>query len=1190
MARTTTSGLTKQYLEISLTGGIDRKTDPMQLPNGATLTADNVQYITEKQMRKRFGYKTYNTPGNLQGAPFTAIGVRDDIEPILVGSGTLNRINTETNLSTYIPAGMTGHLSAKTVTSSSGIGTDYAAPTNASSATDGEKYSLVTWYEPQGATATCFYGIEDLKTGAWIISPQVLNPAVTLPGPVGQLTAAGALTNVPFTSNGITAPRAFYNGQYFFIAYMVNASCFYTQVDNTTGTKVDVPYVNNTVTVQMVSIDLLNLQAGVSPVSFNKQLLSFAQQLTYTASSGSDNITATATITGPQTTFGTPAIGWDANLVNGQFTISYVDMSEMMLVAPLAYKAVIPSYQYSSFKILTLPIVITTYSVTGTVLTQIASNGFRGAFPWSIYHYPNKPLPQSQNAIVQTNWFTRLALDASGPSGNPYCVVTNGNMFILDASLQVKKTYLWSPSNNYAPAIAHLVGALWANGKAYSYIPWIKPNGDVAIHVTVYDSTATSFTVLADLSPPASTINTGILSRPFYYNGSVFAWIFASGYSGARTYRSQVLAEITGSGKINYIARTGYQQAGYIGLGDQVIPADVLNPSGTKQFITHLTRTTLVDKKYTRTYGNLARTEFDFGNTASTQVYKIPNGGCFISDPMPRVYDGTSLTEAGFTTAPEFTFSTGGEQMTDSTIPVSYSSTNAYYNSPSVPNAIVSAKGKMAYGTYFYVACFVRRDAYGNVIYSGMSVPFQITLADITQAGATPAIVPNAVQFPPLNYFNDTNVYVEYYRTTANTPKVYYFLDKVPLGTAYVDTHADADLSGAINPYTFSGELDNDPPPAVQSIAFGETRAYLIPADARNQVWASKLYSPGRSLEWSTGLLVTEGGTNSGEFTAVAVLDTNVIVFKSDGIIYFNGNGPDNAGLNNNWSSFQKLQSDVGCIDPASLATIPQGLLFRSRRGIELLTRGLQVQYVGAPIEPLIRAMGTINNAVVLPQYTQVRFSTDVADDPVLVYDYTRNRWSTYSGMASVCAANVLNNYWWIAQDGSTLNIETPNEFTDNGAFIPMTIETSEIPTMGIQGWGRAYRLAVLGRYGSPHLLTLSFAYDHDTNYVDSVLYGAYRAVDVAPAVAPIYSNNGQMLDALTNTGPAQFRLSRMPRQVMQSLRIKLQDSPLIGYYIDGGAQLGLSAAPGEGLAISGITLEYGQKAGVAKLSPQKTV
>jgi hypothetical protein len=222
-----------------------------------------------------------------------------------------------------------------------------------------------------------------------------------------------------------------------------------------------------------------------------------------------------------------------------------------------------------------------------------------------------------------------------------------------------------------------------------------------------------------------------------------------------------------------------------------------------------------------------------------------------------------------------------------------------------------------------------------------------------------------------------------------------------------------------------------------------------------------------------------------------------------------------------------------------------------------MINRSLQVSYVGEPVEPILRNLGNISSTVIVPRFTQVRFVPQTAGQPVLVFDYKRGVWSTFSNMASVSARYMLDNYWWISADGTKVYKETPDLYTDDGTPIVLTLETPEIPVGagGIQGWGRAYRMALLGDYYSGHVLNVSFAYDHQPNYTDTVHFDTSTGL-------------------VTGDTVYQFRCSRLPRSVMQTLRIKITESGTVG----------------QSCAISSIALEVGSKNGLAKLAAQKTV
>lgn len=1093
----TQTGLVKQQVSISLTGGIDRKTDPKQLSNGQMYTADNVQYVTEKQCRKRFGYTTLTPPGGLQGAPFASVGCRDNVEPIVLGTGYLNRYNTQTGLSTTLPANTQGRLSAANITASSGIGVAPSAPVNSSCATDGEKYVLVTWEEIDGANGILFYGIQDLTTGSWIISPVQIPQATT-----GTFVGGDGVT---YTATAQFSPRAFYNSGYFYILLefagkaTVNSTTIYGA------------------SIQAYAINLLNLSAGILTTNLIVKLV--ANSSTVQAANA-------------------PNYGWDAALSNGNLYVAYTNPNT-------------PGAGY-----------IQQFTVNAQTFTSVNTGVFTSATP-------------------ADGTYRRVSIAVGSNASVPLAITTGTSTFTFTSNLtQSTRVDFTNPTKdvNSYPTASLCVGNVY-----YGFAMTTAAGGS-ALYVSVIGINATTGATVfsGNFPPPSTTVAAGIVARPWAYNGKIYIWILGSGYAGWGVYREQILLEINMTTlALNYVARTAYQVAGLTNQPYNMVPSDTINIPNTNQYVAYLTQTTDVVGGTPPTlgtaatvaipavianqfYGVLTRTQFDFTPSTPNAMYNLPTGGVFIAGAIPQQYDGQALVEAGFSSAPELT--TAPNLPGNGVTPINSS----------------SGTGRIPAGVFTYYLVFCRRDAYGNVIRSSPSSPYQVTLTG-TQ---------NSVSFPGIYYSRVPGTYLELYRTTVASPSQPQLAAKIPNGQAYIDGLADSAIVSNPTLYTYAGEYPNDPPPAVHSMAIGEARAYIIPSDNRNSVWCSKKFSPGRSTEWTSNLILSEGGTHSGQFTAIAVLDTNVIVFKKDQILYFYGDGPDNAGATGSFSAFQRLSSDVGCIDPGSLAIVPGGLLFRSQRGIEVLTRGLQVQYIGAPVEPIVQGIQSISSTCVLPQYQQVRFVSSVAGDPVLVFDYINNRWSTYSNMSALSCANVMGNYWWISQDGSTCNVETPNAFTDNGAFIPMTLETPEIPMTGIQGWGRLYRMSVLGEYKSPHTLLTSFAYDHAETYNDIVSYSVAdtQSVSNTPPDAVLYDSANRKIDIVRAPCAEQFRMSRVPRQVMQTVRIMLQDTPYNGYYVSDGAQISYTFPAGEGCAISNITLEVGQKAILAKLPGSKTV
>lgn len=1098
--------LQKSAMSIPLTGGIDRKTDKHQLASGQMYTADNVQYIAQKQLSKRYGCVAITTPGGLQGAPFTAIGIRDNVEPVIQGGNVLNRYNTATNLSTSISAPTQGRLDSVAVASSTGNTTTPVIPSNPSCATDGSSYICVAWEEPQtfpGGNNVLYYGVQDLATGNWIVSPKSLT------------AASGTL---------YAAPKVIYNSVLgaFNIFFIQNTSA-YAQ------------------SIQCAAIALTNLGAGAvintaAAISISNPQAT-ARYLAIDAVAGLTNITYTLAV----------VVSYTYQVASNQTYVNtfYFDKGRTDLAYTHNNTCSVNNSTLSSPK------------VAMTICNNVLVCGIQGII-W-IYVNGSAATQSFANTIIPTNLGVQTVTGFT-------------NNFVALGSHAGNIYYCATVTSGAYNTLHNVVYTLTINAAG-----------------TALNPATTSSTV----DPPNNTLSTSILSKPFFnaLTNNLYIWIGAGGYADNTVNANAFLTELSSFGSTGLpLSRCLYSTCGNINnTQTQTSPCEVIQSLSPARFVTFLSSATAT-ASYAPSgipltfYGNLNRVGFDFQPQRGNQLLPIPQGGLFSTSQLPWHYDGQQVVEAGFSAGPD---ANGGAGIT------------------------LTSGGSLIYpATYWYQICFVRRDAYGNITRSAPSAPIKLQ----TQSGDL------SFTFAPFGY-TANNTYVEFYRsvsttsTTAAAPGVLYLIGSVPQGTVFVDSGAYTDTTIQAQPtiYTASGEVENDPPPPVYHMTFGENRAFIIPSDARNQIWYSKPYYPGKQLEWSANFTVNEGA-NANLFTAVAVLDSNIICFKADSIAYFSGDGPDATGANGGFSSFARLSSDVGCIDPGSLAIVPNGLLFRSRRGIELLGRGLQVTYVGFPVEPLVQAITTIASAVVLPKYTQVRFVPSVAGQPVLVYDYGFNRWSTYSSMASVQAGSLNGVYWWLSQDGTQVFQETPGVFTDNGANIIMTLETPELQLAGIQGWGRAYRMAVLGDFKSSHQLNISFAYDHSPVYQDKVGYSVATQADINAVVSGLVgvSQVGWDLDnpgspnsaALTlpsgSLGRAptvllppcaeQFRLSRMPRQRMQVCRIMVQDTPVLVSYNSDGVYFTTPLAFGESCAISDITLEFGQKANVAKLGPAGTV
>lgn len=1089
----------KQFINLSLTGGVNKKKDAHQLSNGELLTAENVIFsAVDGQITKRYGFQAVTPEGaSFQGGPFQSLGARDNVEPLVLGKTTLNKYNVAKNLSTNLSTPTQGRLSVKQITGSTGMSGAAWPPIHASTATDGESYIMVSWEEPSGTGSYVYYGVQDLITGNWIIKPTLMSP---MEGPFRDAA------NKEFQFRTMHSPKVTYLDGYFYLTAIWVGQNFANNILSYQGFVVP----------QYLKVS--DLAGGLKPSSFYREM--------------------------PGAT--------DQGILTCPTNFAY-DIA-MGHWGPFGYSFFIIASQGG------------TENRTTNIASGIVSNGSI----WQLQYATTQQWSDIKDPTVS------VRVNSTGPY--PFTVALPNYQAYLKQDTTYANSVGWAGNNPYrGPIDATVFGTGGMASLTYDcsasrmavYFRSYTPNSPTDSRFAINNLMFTS---------PLNTSYLQILSRLFQKADEpiFYAWIGAAAPTSDSIYNSAYLVEFDMDRRlVTVVARTLYLASAHVTGGDVLWPCDVTRVPGTSRFITFLSAITEKSSGVDfQGFGTLSRVEFDFKPNRNVQIVSLPTGGNMIAGSYPLYYDGATVNEAGFSATPT------ANAMSQTVAP--FKPTLFTVNqitatrSGGFPSNTLKGGPNDAFPSrfqeYYYVICFVRRDAYGNVYRSAPSPVITVSCPNPGGGGAgSPNLVINAsvpwgqtVTFPAFTYNGGGNVMIEYYRTTATTPGTYYFLGQVPNGQPFTDSQGDGSVEPIYNNsitknrtvYTNNNELPNDPPPAVHHMVASESRAYLIPADNRNVVWYSKQFSPGRTVEWCAAFTLSEG-LNSGAFTALAILDTYLIVFKEDQVLCTYGNGPDNGGSNGAFAPFSRIASDVGCIDAGSVALIPDGIIFRSRRGIELLTRSLQVTYIGGPVEPLVAELGPISSVVVMPRYTELRLVPSTAGKPVLCYDYGSKRWSTFTNMASAQAREIAGEYWFLSADGSLVNKETRGVYLDNGAPIQMTLETPEIPVGagGLQGWGRAYRMALLGDFYNDFTLNVQFAYDHSNTYTDAVKFSTAAGLI-----------NGDKV--------FQFRTSRLPRQVMQTLKLKIFDS----------------GTTGQSCAISNIALEVGSKNGLARLADQKTL
>ena len=218
-----------------------------------------------------------------------------------------------------------------------------------------------------------------------------------------------------------------------------------------------------------------------------------------------------------------------------------------------------------------------------------------------------------------------------------------------------------------------------------------------------------------------------------------------------------------------------------------------------------------------------------------------------------------------------------------------------------------------------------------------------------------------------------------------------------------------------------------------------------------------------------------------GDIVALQAMDDKLIIFKEHAIFFMAGDGPLNTGEQDNFTEPQLVSGDIGLKVKNTVVLTALGIFFVSIKGIYLLTRGLALQYIGAPVEDFMNLTFTKSEAVI--KHNEIRFLT--SDGVTLVFNYFLGLWTSFDNHQGISSRIINEDYYYINNEGAKPLIYKENTtFVDNGSPVNMSFETGWMSFGGVQGYQRVYRLLLLGDYISEHKLKIEIAYDYRDSYV----------------------------------------------------------------------------------------------------------
>lgn len=457
--------------------------------------------------------------------------------------------------------------------------------------------------------------------------------------------------------------------------------------------------------------------------------------------------------------------------------------------------------------------------------------------------------------------------------------------------------------------------------------------------------------------------------------------------------------------------------------------------------------------------------------------------------------------------------------------------TVSFVGRPSVAATTGVAGSGIANGTYLYIAVFERVDAAGQWHPSAPSDPFSVTVS----GGPRPITV--VVSQPHEVRVSTERHRIALYRTQTLS-STYYLVDYVPIEpvaqySTYVDTASDATIAANATLYIQPGVLGTSrprrAPPALRHLCVHQDRLVGVAEDGVS-VWYSAPRVPGEGAWFDDAFQfqVEQGG----DITALWSQDGRLVVAKRRALYVVDGDGPpENGGNGNEFSPPVRLPVHVGCVTSRALATSDAGTFFVSERGIELLTRSMQVAWIGEAIEDTLAAYPDVASILVEPLSSLVRFLlVDDIDTPtacrLAVYDMNNKSWEVRT-LPAVAVDQCLHDGVWhfLAATGQVYQ-ETAASYLDGSTWRTASLETAWI-SMGLLQDQHTWSAHLLFEQHTDHDLTVEVAYNHDDStwttqgtYDSDEVAASDGQIEIRPANARARAIKLRISDA-TPTGTA---------------------------------------------------------------------
>lgn len=251
----------------------------------------------------------------------------------------------------------------------------------------------------------------------------------------------------------------------------------------------------------------------------------------------------------------------------------------------------------------------------------------------------------------------------------------------------------------------------------------------------------------------------------------------------------------------------------------------------------------------------------------------------------------------------------------------------------------------------------------------------------------------------------------EYYLVSSRDPSVtgtngFVANDRTAASYTFTDNLADTVLIGReYHPANATGYIQPLPAPACELVTAGADRLWLAGGELNpGEIAPSRYFLPGETPSFSPALNI-QVDRNSEPITAVGFVGEQAVFFRKTSTYTMAGEGPDNLAQGV-WGQARLALADVGAIAQETLALAGEGLYFQSPSGIRVITQGGGLRPPGAGLlgglgsdVDTLASEGEYSAAIVVPKFNQIRWYSRDPEKPGLAVDYTKNAFTTFTGL-----------------------------------------------------------------------------------------------------------------------------------------------------------------------------------------------